>query len=150
MIGFDVKRVLKKSGWAIIGLLSLAWPALADTYFIDNPSLICQAHFKTSFSEFVTQDGEDFILDFDEEQYKHIQADYLTFFEAIKDQKTQVDFVPMSALEGDMIVERGNRLSWYNGPTLLEYLENLCQKHNNLHHQRIALAFLIQQCHKNH
>ena len=65
MIGFDVKRVLKKSGWAIIGLLSLAWPALADTYFIDNPSLICKAHFKTSFSEFVTQDGDDFILDFD-------------------------------------------------------------------------------------
>ena len=70
MIGFDVKRVLKKLGWAIIGLLSLAWPALADTYFIDNPSLICKAHFKTSFSEFVTQDGDDFILDFDEEQYQ--------------------------------------------------------------------------------
>ncbi len=70
MIGSDVKRVLKKFGWAIIGLLSLAWPALADTYFIDNPSLICKAHFKTSFSKFVTQDGDDFILDFDEEQYQ--------------------------------------------------------------------------------
>ena len=70
MIGFDVKRVLKKLGWAIIGLPSLAWPALADTYFIDNPSLICKAHFKTSFSEFVTQEGDDFILDFDEEQYQ--------------------------------------------------------------------------------
>ena len=70
MIGFDVKRVLKKFGWTIIGFFSLAWPALADTYFIDNPSLICKAHFKTSFSEFVTQEGDDFILDFDEEQYQ--------------------------------------------------------------------------------
>ena len=70
MIGFDVKRVLKKLSWATISLVSLAWPALADTYFIDNPSLICKAHFKTSFSEFVTQDGDDFILDFDKEQYQ--------------------------------------------------------------------------------
>ena len=65
-----MKRVMKKFGWAIIGLVSLAWPALADTYYIDNPSLICKAHFKTSFSEFVTQDGDDFVLEFDEEQYQ--------------------------------------------------------------------------------
>ena len=70
MIGFYVKRVMKKLGWASIGLVSLAWPALADTYYIDNPSLICKAHFKTSFSEFVTQDGDDFVLEFDEERYQ--------------------------------------------------------------------------------
>jgi sulfate adenylyltransferase subunit 1 len=32
-------------------------------------------------------------------------------------------FVPMSALRGDMIVDRGGRLDWYQGPTLLEALE---------------------------
>ena len=32
-------------------------------------------------------------------------------------------FVPMSALRGDMVVERGSRLGWYQGPTLLEALE---------------------------
>jgi sulfate adenylyltransferase subunit 1 len=32
-------------------------------------------------------------------------------------------FVPMSALRGDMIVERGGQLGWYQGPTLLETLE---------------------------
>ena len=31
--------------------------------------------------------------------------------------------IPVSALEGDMIVERGEHLSWYRGPTLLEVLE---------------------------
>ena len=70
MIGFDVKRDMKNVGLAFIGLVSLVWPVLADTYYIDNPSLICKAHFKTSFSEFVTQDGDDFILEFDEEQYQ--------------------------------------------------------------------------------
>ena len=32
-------------------------------------------------------------------------------------------FVPMSALEGDMVVDRGARLPWYDGPTLLQILE---------------------------
>jgi sulfate adenylyltransferase subunit 1 len=32
-------------------------------------------------------------------------------------------FIPISALRGDMVVERGARLGWYEGPTLLEALE---------------------------
>ncbi len=70
MIGFDVKRIMKKLGWIIIGVVSIAWPALAEMYYIDNPSLICKAHFKTSFSEFVTEDGDNFFLEFDEKQYQ--------------------------------------------------------------------------------
>jgi sulfate adenylyltransferase subunit 1 len=34
-------------------------------------------------------------------------------------------FIPMSALRGDMVVERGEALGWYAGPTLLEALEAL-------------------------
>jgi sulfate adenylyltransferase subunit 1 len=34
-----------------------------------------------------------------------------------------VKLIPMSALEGDMVVTRGDRLDWYTGPTLLEVLE---------------------------
>ena len=34
-----------------------------------------------------------------------------------------VKLIPMSALEGDMVVTRGERLDWYTGPTLLEVLE---------------------------
>ena len=36
-----------------------------------------------------------------------------------------IDVIPGSALEGDMVVERGARLGWYAGPTLLERLETL-------------------------
>src|SRR5262245_15863227 len=36
-----------------------------------------------------------------------------------------LDIIPGSALEGDMVVERGDSLSWYHGPTLLERLETL-------------------------
>jgi sulfate adenylyltransferase subunit 1 len=34
-------------------------------------------------------------------------------------------FIPISALRGDMVVERGRDLAWYQGPTLLETLESL-------------------------
>jgi sulfate adenylyltransferase subunit 1 len=34
-------------------------------------------------------------------------------------------FVPLSALRGDMVVERGNKLGWYTGPTLLNLLETV-------------------------
>jgi sulfate adenylyltransferase subunit 1 len=34
-----------------------------------------------------------------------------------------VKLIPMSALEGDMVVTRGEHLDWYTGPTLLEVLE---------------------------
>jgi sulfate adenylyltransferase subunit 1 len=34
-------------------------------------------------------------------------------------------FVPISALRGDMVVERGSHLPWYRGPSLLDLLETV-------------------------
>src|SRR5918992_2491139 len=34
-------------------------------------------------------------------------------------------YIPMSALKGDMVVERGENLPWYQGPALLELLETI-------------------------
>ena len=65
-----MQKVMKKLCWAMLFLVSVALPALAETYYIDKPSLICKAHFNTSFAEFVTTDGNDFILEFDREQYR--------------------------------------------------------------------------------
>ena len=36
----------------------------------------------------------------------------------------RIDALPLSALHGDMVVERGENLSWYRGQTLLEILES--------------------------
>ena len=40
-----------------------------------------------------------------------------------------VGLLPMSALLGDMVVERGSHLGWYRGPTLLEVLESAPAAH---------------------
>ncbi len=59
---------------------------------------------------------------FSEEVFNHIKADYLNFAEKLG--MTGVSFVPMSALEGDNVVNRSERCEWYTGPTLMEILEN--------------------------
>ena len=67
------------------------------------------------------------LVDYDQATYERIRADYLAFAEklGIKD----VRFIPLSALNGDMIVDRGERLGWYDGPTLLEILETVPAAH---------------------
>jgi len=55
------------------------------------------------------------------EAFAAIADDFLAFAE--RSGITDVRFVPMSALEGGMVVDRGERLGWYDGPTLLQILE---------------------------
>jgi sulfate adenylyltransferase subunit 1 len=45
----------------------------------------------------------------------------------------RIDFLPISALRGDMVVERGASLPWYRGPTLLEILETAEVARSALH-----------------
>ena len=67
------------------------------------------------------------LVDYDQAVFERIKADYLAFAEklGIKD----VRFIPLSALNGDMIVDRGERLDWYEGPTLLQILEGVPAAH---------------------
>ena len=61
------------------------------------------------------------LVDYAQEAYEKIKADYLEF--AAKVGIEDIRFIPLSALNGDMIVDRGERLGWYDGPTLIDILE---------------------------
>ncbi len=65
------------------------------------------------------------LVDYDQTVYEKIKADYLAFAEQIGLQRDghDIQFVPLSALNGDMLVDRGEAMPWYNGPTMLEILE---------------------------
>ncbi len=67
------------------------------------------------------------LVGYDEATFRNIEADYLHF--ATRAGIGDVRFVPMSAVNGDMVVERGDRLGWYDGPTLLEILETAPAAH---------------------
>jgi len=56
-----------------------------------------------------------------EEIFDQVKADFLAFAKTLGIESA--DFIPLSALEGDMVVHRGAHLPWYEGPTLLETLE---------------------------
>jgi sulfate adenylyltransferase subunit 1 len=62
------------------------------------------------------------------ERFQQIDADFQAFSGSLGFK--EVVSVPMSALLGDMIVERGDELGWYQGQTLLEYLEEVPARHD--------------------
>ena len=68
------------------------------------------------------------LVDYSQSVFDQIKADYLAF--AAKLGIKDVTFIPMSALNGDMVVERGERLDWYKGPTLLDLLEAVPASHD--------------------
>jgi len=63
------------------------------------------------------------LVDFDEGIYTQVEADLAVVAAnlGLPDLRT----VPVSALEGDNVVDRSPRTDWYAGPTLLEILETL-------------------------
>ena len=64
------------------------------------------------------------LMNYDEAVYDKICADYLVFAKEIGlAQARDIKFIPMSALNGDMLVDRLENMPWYTGETLLEMLE---------------------------
>jgi len=74
--------------------------------------------------------------------FEQICADYRAFAQQVG--IGDVRFVPLSALNGDMIVERGNQLNWYAGPTLLEILEAAPGAHGETAKRDEAFRFPVQ------
>lgn len=63
------------------------------------------------------------LVDFDQATYDKIVADYHEFAQQLDFE--QIATIPLSALEGDNVVERSEKTSWYSGPTLIGYLETV-------------------------
>jgi bifunctional enzyme CysN/CysC/sulfate adenylyltransferase subunit 1 len=63
------------------------------------------------------------LVDYSEEIFLKLQKD----FDALAKQLAvpHVTAIPISALAGDNVVERGARMPWYHGPTFLEHLETV-------------------------
>ena len=68
------------------------------------------------------------MVDYSQEKFDAISADYRAF--AAQLGLHDVTCIPLSALNGDMVVERGDNLDWYQGATLLELLESVAIDHD--------------------
>jgi sulfate adenylyltransferase large subunit len=63
------------------------------------------------------------LVGYSEATFLKLQNDFLSLVEPLN--FSFVQCVPVSALEGDNIVDRSGRTDWYSGPTLLEHLETV-------------------------
>jgi bifunctional enzyme CysN/CysC len=63
------------------------------------------------------------LKDFSEKVYDAICADFMEFGNTLRFKDIQ--FFPVSALEGDNVVTDSERTPWYDGPNVLEYLETV-------------------------
>ncbi len=63
------------------------------------------------------------MVDYSEARYSEICAEYLKF--AAQLGLTDITCIPLSALVGDMLVDRGDNMDWYQGTTLMNLLENI-------------------------
>src|SRR5260370_536277 len=63
------------------------------------------------------------LVEYREDGFLRLQDDFLEL--AAQLGIANVQCVPISALEGDNVVDRSKRMPWYQGPTLLEHLETV-------------------------
>jgi len=69
------------------------------------------------------------LVDFSQARYEELVAEFESFAEKLRGGKNPrriaTSYIPMSALEGDNVVERSQRMDWYDGPVLLDLLEQV-------------------------
>ncbi|MEM7115270.1 MAG: sulfate adenylyltransferase subunit CysN [Chloroflexota bacterium] len=63
------------------------------------------------------------LVDYDEATYNAIVAEYTGFISKLNAQ--DVTFIPVSALMGDNVVDKSDKMPWYEGTTLLHHLEHV-------------------------
>ncbi|MGA9875297.1 MAG: GTP-binding protein [Solirubrobacteraceae bacterium] len=72
------------------------------------------------------------LVEYSRERFEELVAEFEGFAQKLNGTGTQsggmgrdIAYIPMSALNGDNVVDRSQAMSWYDGPTLLELLEQV-------------------------
>ncbi len=64
------------------------------------------------------------LVDYSEEVYNNIVQDFRDFASRL-DNIVEITAIPISALNGDNVVDKSENMPWYQGPTFLYHLENV-------------------------
>jgi sulfate adenylyltransferase subunit 1 len=68
------------------------------------------------------------LVDYSRDVFERICQEFHRFVAGLN--LKNIAYIPMSALNGDMVVERGNNLGWYEGMTLMDLLEKVPVDHD--------------------
>ena len=84
------------------------------------------------------------LVDFQEETFQRIKQSVVQF--VAKLETAHIHFIPVSALCGDGVVERSEKMKWFQGAPLLSYLENVTTASDrNFIDFRLPLQFALRQ-----
>jgi len=82
------------------------------------------------------------LVDFSEERYEEIKRDYLAFAEEIG-LTSDLTLIPLSALDGDNVVNNSEKSPWYKGKTLMDTLETIeISSNRDLTHFRLPVQYV--------
>ena len=65
------------------------------------------------------------LIDYSEDKYNELKEEVSNLIKTVGFNPADVPFIPLSAFEGDNIVEASSNTSWYKGPTLIDALDAL-------------------------
>ncbi|TXL00766.1 sulfate adenylyltransferase subunit CysN [Methylococcaceae bacterium HT1] len=65
------------------------------------------------------------LMDYSEDTYEKIKADYLDFISNLDGLNDDVHVIPLSALDGDNVVNKSSNMPWYSGKSMMETLETV-------------------------
>src|SRR4051794_9157079 len=83
------------------------------------------------------------LVDFDEAVFESVGGDFRDF--ACKLDIPDVTLIPVSALNGDNVVDRSSAMPWYEGPPVLYHLEHVhVASDRNLHDVRFPVQYVIR------
>jgi bifunctional enzyme CysN/CysC len=83
------------------------------------------------------------LVDYAQERFEEIREEFRRF--AMKLQVTDLSFMPVCALTGDNVVQRSQAMPWYEGSSLLHYLEELhVDSDRNLIDARFPVQYVIR------
>lgn len=83
------------------------------------------------------------LVEYSENVFSNIVIDYAQIAEKLG--LTDVTYIPISALDGDNIVGKSEKIPWYSGRTLLEFLEEVqVSKDIDLTHGRFPVQYVIR------
>ncbi len=82
------------------------------------------------------------LVDFSEDKYNEILANYEEFADEIN-LSTDITFIPLSALNGDNVVNLSSKSPWYKGNTLMNTLETIeIESDRDLVHFRMPVQYV--------
>ncbi|WP_321778494.1 sulfate adenylyltransferase subunit CysN [Sulfurimonas sp.] len=82
------------------------------------------------------------LVDFSQQRYEEITAEYLDFAKELG-LTSDLTFIPLSALDGDNVVNRSSKSPWYKGETLMNTIENIeISSDRDLTHFRMPVQYV--------